>query len=300
MADLNIIAEQTVELLEELENEANQVEEQVGRTEQATTEAENTLNQAWSGLENRVQILLEQVISAQEILIGERSSLDEAIAQLKTKLEITRTQLEEAAQNTKDSLANISEQSDELMLALDSAHESSVLAYENLRARTEDIEAQMADGLQGTQDYLLNQLDDDIISYEAELEQQVDEMTACIQDMCLPNIAAKVEDFIDHVDTITDQVTSYLEDLQEGMEQSVAGALDVFQSSHEEHLSDLLGTAGEVSSFLTDLGESVIEQVSSIQDTMGLLGEAVSTTNTGAEAAIGTLEDVIDLLTLDF
>jgi chromosome segregation ATPase len=232
--------------------------------------------------------------------MGERHSLDEAIAQLQTKLETTRTQLEESAQSTQNSLSSIGEQSSELMVALEGANESSVLAYENLRTRTEDVEAQISEGLQVTQDYLLQQLDSDIVAYETELEQQVDEMRACIQDMCLPEITGKVEGFLEHADMLTEQVTSYLGDLQENTEQSVAGALDVFQSAHDEQLSDLLGTAGEVSSFLTELSESVIGRLGEIQNTMESLGTVVSTTNTGAEAAIGTLEDVIDLLTLDF
>lgn len=299
MADLKIAVEDTVEKLKTLMGNVEEHQSTADSVEASVAEVISQFDQAWTELEQRFRTLLEHIDTVRENLRTERSQVDETIAQLQAKLETTRTQVEEGLIITQASVVAISESAMNSQSSLEKSFEITQTAFEQLENHSIEMEENLGENLQQTENFLISELETDVASHEEELQAQMQELETCIVGTCIPAVTEQVSDFSDHAISLVERVGLKLTDVGDEVEESVVSFLDTFKFSHHQLLSGTLGSAQDVTEHLTGISEFVTDSVGDIQETVELLLDGVSTANIGVEAAVGTLEDVIDLLTLD-
>lgn len=299
MEDIQMLVETAAASFKSLDEatEATKAVVEASETTMAETTAE--IDRYWSDLVARAQSLLTQMEEGQSLIAATRAEVDEELENLKSNLELAKNRIDDGLNATQGAIAELSDRTDELMGEIDESFTTTEASFTTLKSQAESLGVHLSSVMANTQGYLLDDLDKDIDEHNAEVQQQLADLESCIAGTCLPSIHEKTESFTAHATHMVDELETKLESVADEAEESAMASFSLFESAYSDELSGAMDMAENVKTYLVDTSTFVIELVGDVQETTEMLMDTVSTTNIGVEAAVGTLEDVIDLLTLD-
>ena len=300
MQDIQMLVETAVEHFKSLDEATEATQSVVDTSEVTIAETTEKIGQYWSDLVARAQALLTQMGEGRNLISATRAEVDEEMENLQSNLESAKNQIDEGLSTTQNTILELSGRADELVVELETSFTATQTSFEVLKSHAEELGEHLGEVMVNTQGYLLEELDADLDAHDAEIQQQLTDLESCILGTCLPSMSEKAEDFTTHASHLVDELAAKLESVGNDAEESVMSSFEMFETTYSDQLSGVMDMAEDVKSHLVDTSTFVIDLVGDVQETTETLLDAVSTTNIGVEAATGTLEDVIDLLTLDF
>ncbi|MEL7223991.1 MAG: hypothetical protein AAGL17_03795 [Cyanobacteria bacterium J06576_12] len=300
MENIQMLVETAVNHFKSLDEATEATQSIVDASEVTITETTEKIDQYWNDLVTRSQALLSQMEEGRNLISSTRAEVDEEMENLKSNLELAKNQIDEGLAMTQSSITELSGRAEELTGELETSFNTTSSSFDTLKSHAEELSTHLGDVMENTQGYLLEELDSDLDEHDAEIQQQLSDLESCILGTCLPNMSEKAEDFTAHAGQLIEELAAKLESVGNDAEESTMSSFDMFETAYSDQLSGVMDMAADVKTHLVDTSTFVIELVGDVQETTETLLDAVSTTNIGVEAAVGTLEDVIDLLTLDF
>jgi len=276
MADFQSVAAESTSKLTALLEEVAQTQGQLQTAKTELSDTRQQIDDAWTGLNEQVQSLVETINASKTELATEAEAVEQSIAQLKQKIDTVQQELLQDLEETKGAIAALDDQLTELNPELDGDLQSTEDAFTTLQ--DQDIGTELEQTItQTVQD--LQTVNTDLQGFQTELNQQVETLASYLSDQVTPAIATSVEGLGGHLDGIIDHFNQQIQDMGDGVKQSMQDLLVQVQQGQD-------GTFSQLET-----------NVHTLEEVMGKLSTAVETASASVVEGGRTLADGVELTT---
>lgn len=293
MPDFQTMAVETTSKLSTLLEKTEQTQTSLQEAKAEIARVRQQFEEAWSGLSDRAQSLLERVSAGKSELTAEVESSSQAIAHVKEKINTVQQELTQELEETKAAIAATENKINELTPKLEEAFNETKSALNSLSEK--EVGAELEETATQTQQEL-NAVNDELQAFQTEIEQQTETFQDYVSEQCIPTITDSttaltdrldetISHFTDRLQTVSDDVEGVTQEL---MEQVTNNQVRLFEQLEEvtQNLEELMGK----------LSNAVETATSSVLDASITIVDGIDLTNTTCKTAINLLSQAEESL----
>lgn len=298
MANFDTTVTETAEKLRTLLEEADRVQASVVEVREQLSQVSETVEADWAELSDRANSLLDWASNAKAELTTKAEQDSQTLVEMKNTVETLRGEVEQELEATKTAIAALDEQIEALTPELEAKLQEVEDSLTSLKDKTGQVEIEIEEALAQTENYLLNEVNNELITHQADLEQRAAALQAYIAEECIPEITERVTEFAEHLEQVVEKLTAKLQHLGDSTEESAQESLNQVTQSQSELFDELMSNTHQLEQLMDKLSNTIDTTSSSVFTAKDTLVDGVKTTNVGLETAIGLLNDVRDILSL--
>ena len=220
MSDFQTLASETASKLSTLADETETTQTSLIDTKNELARIRQQYEEAWEGLGEHAQSLIEQVNGGKTELATEVESVTQVIHQLQQTIGSTQDELTQELAAAKGAIAAIDDKLSELDFEsdLEEAEDAlEALGDQEIGAEVEESITQAVEELSG--------FGGELTAFQSGLEEQVDGLEAAISEQAVPAIEAGAETLTDHLDGLIEHFDTEIQTVTDGMDDSMQGLI---------------------------------------------------------------------------
>lgn len=293
MPDFQTMAAETTSKLSTLLEETEQTQTSLQEAKAEIARVRQQVEEAWSGLSDRAQSLLERVSAGKSELSAEVEFSSQVIAQLKQKIDTVQQELTQELEETKGAIAATDDKLNELIPELEEGLNDTESALNSLPEKEIGVELE---AVATSSQQKFSEVNDELQAFQTEIEQQTETFQDYVSEQCIPTITDSttaltdrldetISHFTDRLQTVSDDVEGVTQEL---MEQVTNNQVRLFEQLEEvtQNLEELMGK----------LSNAVETATSSVLDASNTVVDGIDLTNPTCKTAINLLSQAEESL----
>ena len=293
MADFQTMAAETTSKLSTLLDETEQTQTSLQEAKTEITRVRQQVEEAWSGLSDRAQSLLEQVNAKKSELSAEIQSSTQAIAQLKQKINTVQQELTQELEQTKTAIAAIDDKVNELTPELEADLNETESALNSLQEKEIGVELEQA---ATSTVQKLGEVNEELQVFQTEIEQQTETFQDYVSEQCIPTITDNTTAFTERLDQVIEHFTDQMQAVGDNVEEAMPELIERVSDNQVKLFEQLDEVTQQLEELMGKLSSAVEMASSSVLDASNTVVDGTDLTNTNCQKAIDILSQARESL----
>jgi ABC-type transporter Mla subunit MlaD len=293
--DLETAAKKTLDEAQELAGLLETAARDVSSAEDRLETVERRFEQQWEPLEKAGRELLEELRKLRDNLDTEAKQQIAELVGLRGRVEWAQDQGLQAIHATESEVKAFTARAQELDPELQEALRHVEEVGTALRDRAKEVESKLQEVSQEVAQLMNGEILSDIQTMQGEFEERVEALKGYVTGESLPNIKQKADELNQKLDEFRSNLQTKLDDLAEAAQTSAQESVQKALEKHHEVFEQFTKIGEQAKEVLEKLGKAVDDGGTAIGEGKDLIEAGVKGTSVGLQAAIGTLDELMQM-----
>ena len=293
MADFPTMAAETTSNLSTLLEETEQTQTSLQEAKAEITRVRQQVEEAWSGLSDRAQSLLERVNAGKNELSAKVESSTQVIAQLKQKIDTVQQELTQELEETKTAIAATDDKLNELIPELEESLNDTESALNSLQEKEIGVELEQAATSTGQK---ISEVNDELQTFQTEIEQQTETFQDYVSEQCIPTITDSTTALGDRLDDVIEHFTDQMQAVGDNVEEAMPELIERVSDNQDKLFEQLNEVTQQLEELMGKLSSAVEMASSSVLDASNTVVDGIDLTSTNCQKAIDLLSQARESL----
>lgn len=293
MPDFQTMAAETTTKLSTLLDETEQTQTSLQEAKAEITRVRKQVEEAWSGLSDRAQSLLERVSTKKSELSAKVESSTQVIAQLKQKIDTVQQELTQELEQTKTAIAATDDKLNELTSKLEENLNDTESALNSLQEKEIGVELEQA---ATSTEQKLGEVNEELQAFQTEIEQQTETFQDYVSEQCIPAITDSTTAFTNRLDDVIQHFTDQMQAVGDNVEEAMPELIERVSDNQDKLFEQLNEVTQKLEELMGKLSSAVEIASSSVLDASNTVVDGIDLTNTNCQKVIDILSQARESL----
>ena len=293
MPDFQTMATETTTKLSTLLEETEQTQTSLQEAKAEIARVRQQVEEAWSGLSDRAQSLLERVSAKKSELSAEVESSRQVIAQLKQKIDTVQQELTQELEETKGAIAAIDDKVNELIPELEEGLNDTESALNSLQEKEIGVELEQA---ATSTEQKISEVNDELQAFQTEIEQQTETFQDYVSEQCIPTITDSTTAFTARLDDVIQHFNDQMQAVGDHVEEAMPELMERVSDTQVKLFEQLEEVTQQLEELMGKLSSAVEMATSSVLDASNTVVDGTDLTSTNCQTAIELLSQARESL----